>query len=222
MRRWIVVALVLSVVLNAVAAVAYLTRATRPSQRPDVYRMDRIDQFRQLPTTTQPELVMLGDSLTDRGEWHELLGSGVANRGIAGETLASVVQRLDTVIALKPKTVAIMLGVNDLLAGESVDVCIARYAEVVTALQRSAPRPRIIVQGVLPVGRDIRVSADAIRLFNTKLGALCAAHSCEVIDLYPAFVASDGFMKTELTTDGVHLTGRGYTLWASLLRPRLD
>jgi hexosaminidase len=219
LQRWIVAALGLSVVLNVAAAALYLTRP-RPAPKPDIYRMERIDMFRQLRTPS--DLVMLGDSLTDRGEWHELLGvRSVANRGIAGDTLAGAMSRLDTVTAVKPKTVAIMLGINDLLSGEPVDACITRYAALLDALGRIDPSPRIIAQTVLPVGRNEGTSNESIRTFNAKLAELCAAHRCEVLDLFPAFVAADGFIRPELTNDGVHLTGRGYTLWASLLRPLL-
>jgi lysophospholipase L1-like esterase len=217
LHRWLVAGLALSVAANVAVAVVYLMRPP-PAARPDVYRMDRIDQFRRL-TTTEPDLVMLGDSLTDRGEWHELLGARVvANRGIAGETLSGVMARLDTVVALKPKSVAIMLGINDLLAGEPVDTCLTRYTAIIDALQRLQPAPRIVVQSVLPVGRNVAASNEAIRLLNTQLSSLCIARNCEFLDLFPAFVAGDGFINSELTTDGVHLNGRGYVLWASRLK----
>jgi lysophospholipase L1-like esterase len=210
LRRWIAVALALSVTLNVVAAVLYLTRP-KPAPKPDIYRMDRIDLFRQV--TTKPELVMLGDSLTDRGEWHELLGPGVVNRGIAGDTLAGVMQRLDTVSTLEPKAVAIMIGINDLLAGMPVAQCAARYDQLIAALQRVAPR--VIVQTVLPVGRDVGVSNATIQQLNSELRRLCADKRCELLDLFPLFVAADGFLDGALTTDGVHINGRGYRRWAT-------
>ena len=48
---------------------------------------------------------------------------------------------------------------------------------------------------------------------------MCAAKGCEFLDLFPRFATDSGALKPDLTTDGVHLTGSGYKLWAELLRP---
>ncbi len=207
-----------SVLANVAGLVVYSTHTPPQRPGPDTYRMGRIDQFQQLDA--QADFVMLGDSLTDRGEWHELLGDGsVANRGIAGDTIAGASQRLDAVLAVKPKAVAIMLGINDLLGGASVATCAAQYETLVAALKRAEPAPRIIVQSVLPVAPDVSLSNATIEQLNAKLQAMCAAHGCEFLDLFAHFTAESGALKRELTNDGVHLSGRGYKLWAELLRP---
>jgi lysophospholipase L1-like esterase len=37
------------------------------------------------------------------------------------------------------------------------------------------------------------------------------------VDLQPAFADAEGQLKAELTTDGIHLDGAGYRLWATVL-----
>ena len=176
--------------------------------------------FEQL-ASTPADLLLLGDSLTDRGEWHELLGRPVANRGIAGDTIAGATARLAPIDAQHPKTIAIMLGINDLLSGRSATECAARYTQLLAAVKRFAPPPRIIVQSVLPVGHDVGLANDVIRQLNDQLRASCATHGCEYIDLVPAFAAPDGALQPALTSDGVHLTGAGYRRWAELLSATL-
>lgn len=216
LSRLLLAALALSVLANVAGLVVYSTR-TQP-HRPDWYRMGRIDLFQQLGS--QADFVMLGDSLTDHGEWDELLGDDrIANRGIAGDTIAGATHRIDSVLALKPTTIAVMLGINDLLGGVSVDTCAARYAALVDALKRAQPAPRIVVQSVLPIASDAGVSSKAIQELNAALRAMCAAKGCEFLDLFPRFATDGGALKPDLTTDGVHLTGSGYKLWTELLRP---
>jgi lysophospholipase L1-like esterase len=220
-KRWLLLALLVSLVLNATAGVLYLTRSRRPPPSADIYRAERVDLFARLVDHTHVDIVLLGDSLTDRGEWHELLGTGVGNRGISGDTIAGARARIASVIALKPKLVAIMIGINDLLGGASVEYCAARYAELLAALAPLQPTTQIIVQSVLPVGRDVGLSNDTIRQLNDRLRALCATSGCRFLDLVPAFATSDHALARELTTDGVHLNGHGYARWAEQLRPAL-
>src|SRR5829696_483482 len=78
----------------------------------------RISVYENTPGTA--EIVMLGDSLTDWGNWNELLpGLSLINRGIAGDTSAGVITRLGEIIQRKPNVVALMIGVNDILQGSA-------------------------------------------------------------------------------------------------------
>jgi lysophospholipase L1-like esterase len=215
------VTLAVSVALNIAGGLLYMMRAGDRAPRPDIYRRDRETMFEQLATTS-PELVMLGDSLTDRGEWHELLGrGGIANRGISGDTIAGATARLGPIKALRPKTIAIMLGINDLLAGRSVASCIAGYTKLLASLGQLEPQPRILVQTVLPVGDGVALSNDVVRELNTRLRALCAGQRCELLDVNGALAAPDGSLPVALTNDGVHLNGEGYRQWADVLSAAL-
>jgi lysophospholipase L1-like esterase len=64
---------------------------------------------------------MLGDSLTEWGNWHELVPEHrIINRGIAGDTSSGVLDRLQEVIERRPKVVFVMIGTND-IGLQSVD-----------------------------------------------------------------------------------------------------
>jgi hypothetical protein len=64
---------------------------------------------------------MLGDSITTLTDWKALLPSfDVANRGIPGDTTKGVLERIDNIISMSPKCVAVMLVVNDLIEGRDV------------------------------------------------------------------------------------------------------
>jgi len=199
--------------------VAYRLLRTPPSAGQlgeEVYRADRRLLFEEL-ARTRAQVVMLGDSLTDRGEWHELLGrADVANRGIAGETIRGATARLAAISSLDPQVIVVMLGTNDLLAGRSVAECGADHDALLDALREAMPRARILLQSVLPVrdrsGPD-GVEPEAIVSLNQRLNGACKAGRCTYVDVHAEVATSDGTLDPTLTTDGVHLNGKGYLRW---------
>lgn len=184
------------------------------------YRRERAEMLASLDTRA-PELVLLGDSLTDRGEWGELLGPGTVNRGIAGDRVRDAAGRVAEIGKRAPKRVAVMVGVNDLIAGATVEQVMTDYRELLAALAREAPQAKIFVESVLPV-RPIRdgrrVRPGAVRALNARLQALAAERGATFVDVAARFATPDGTLAPELTADGVHLAARGYQLWAETLR----
>src|SRR5690349_6733233 len=67
-------------------------------------------------------VALIGDSITHLGKW-DLLFPDVATRnlGIAGERSEHLLQRLDSLIAMKPEKVFVLIGTNDLHMGFGVD-----------------------------------------------------------------------------------------------------
>ena len=68
------------------------------------------------------QILMLGDSLVEWGDWETLLPEiKVLNRGRAGEFLAELSCRLDEELAASPGQDAILLqsGTNDMLSGDA-------------------------------------------------------------------------------------------------------
>src|SRR5207244_10058498 len=73
------------------------------------YYRSRLAFFRQI--VGDADVVMLGDSITEGMDWRELFPDvRILNRGIAGDTSAGVLNRLDEVIARHPKMVFLMIG----------------------------------------------------------------------------------------------------------------
>src|SRR6516165_6411728 len=65
-------------------------------------------------SSVRPEIIMLGDSLTEMGIWNELLeGLSVANRGISGDDSAGVLRRLPEVLGRHPRVICLEIGSND-------------------------------------------------------------------------------------------------------------
>ena len=51
----------------------------------------------------KPDVVMIGDSLTDGAEWREIFpDQKIVNRGIDSDTTDGVLARLDEIVSIKP------------------------------------------------------------------------------------------------------------------------
>jgi lysophospholipase L1-like esterase len=71
--------------------------------------------------TEKFDYIMLGDSITQEGNWNELLGGvKVINKGIGGDTSVGVLNRFDRSINESAHTVFVMIGINDLMLKRTV------------------------------------------------------------------------------------------------------
>jgi lysophospholipase L1-like esterase len=172
------------------------------------------------------DVVMLGDSLTDRGEWWELLDRPIANRGIAADTIADVRARLDDVVALAPRVMFVLIGVNDLLAGATPEAMAKDHAALLGELRRRLPGARIIVESLLPirdeiVARDEPLTTATVQKVNQLLARGAAAAGAEWVDVAKRLADASGALDSRYSSDGLHLSGAGYRVWADALRPYL-
>jgi lysophospholipase L1-like esterase len=182
----------------------------------DAYHRMRVELIRLCPPGAG-DLVMLGDSLTDNGPWHELLGTGaVRNQGIAGDTADGVLKRLDAVG--QPDTVAVLIGINDLNHGMAPVELLARQRQILTSLQAR----RVIVQSLLPIDHFVwgkRVQ-ESVAETNRGLQPLAAELGYEWLDLHALFL-KEGRLDPGCSHDGLHLNAAGYARWSAALKEKL-
>lgn len=226
MLRWIAG---LSLALNAAIAglwgVRHL-RHTRPA--PALRERARIDLFHALAAgpVTHRDVVVVGDSLTERGEWWELLDRPVANRGVAGDTVETVRARLDDIAALDPRVVFVLVGINDLLAGASPEALATHHAALIAELRERLPRARIVAESLLPirdelVARDAELTSATVRRASELCRRGAAAAGADWLDLHAWLADPAGELDPRYSSDGLHLSGAGYRAWAVALLPYL-
>ena len=150
-------------------------------------------------------VVMLGDSITELTDWNALLPLfDVANRGIPGDTTEGVLKRIDSIVAMDPRCVAIMLGVNDLSVKPSVQQLLQNYSAIVDRLSTSGST--VIVQSTL-VTSQASLNASIIDV-NRSLAEMCRQSGrCLYLDLNST-VASTGAIADSV--DGLHIGPNSY------------
>lgn len=167
---------------------------------------------------TNPEIIFLGDSLTDKGDW---VGLGL-NKGIGGDTTEKVLGRIYGITELIPSKVFIMVGVNDILNGREVSETAIIYKKIINTIKQQSPNTKIFIQSVLPVKGtlDDNVNKDIIKL-NIELRKIAKTYNAEYIDLHTSFL-QDEKLDPKYSLDGVHLNNEGYLLWKSQIRKYIN
>jgi len=171
--------------------------------------------------TGAAEVVMLGDSITHEGLWHEYFPeAGPVNRGIGGDTTHDILNRLPAVYALQPRKLFLLIGINDLNMGREPESTLADYSKILDELRRHLPSTTVYVQSVLPVSARWKLARNAdVLALNTQIQALARQRDLPFIDLHPQFCDGRGELRAELSNDGIHLGAKGYALWCEQLRP---
>jgi len=176
------------------------------------YWKDRISIFSSSQATAK--IIMIGDSITDHTEWHELFpGVSILNRGINGDTTLGVAHRLESIIATTPDTTFIMLGINDIAHNMPVEDILKNYIFIITELKAHNINP--IIQSTLYVSGKFENSQQLnpkVKQLNTLLKDYADKNGLIYIDLNE-LMSSNEALRDDLTNDGIHINGAGYQLW---------
>jgi len=158
-------------------------------------------------------IIMVGDSITATGKWKEYFPTeNIENFGIPGDDSYGVLNRLDVVIAKKPSKIFLLIGINDLNKSCSDGQVIDNYNLILWKLKQKLPHTEVYVQSVLPTNGKIRNNEDIKRL-NVEIKRITTLSKNTYMDMYAKFLGTDGNIKPEYVTDGLHLNEAGYIVW---------
>jgi lysophospholipase L1-like esterase len=182
----------------------------------------------------EPRVVFMGDSITDL--WDDpgyggfFTGKPYVNRGISGQTTPQMLIRFrPDVIALKPSVVVILAGTND-IAGNTGPTTLEAIQDNLASMTELARANgiRVVLASLLPVsdyernrqGQPIvqtsRRPPEQIRTLNEWMKKYAADKRHTYLDYYSAMVDEKGFLKDELSDDGLHANAKGYEVMGPL------
>lgn len=181
------------------------------------YYKHKKSQF-EILTKSNDSIVFLGDSITDEGEWVELLeNKHILNRGISGDTTRRILNRLDAIIQTKPKQIFLMVGINDFVnEKKSIEEVSSKYKIILEEFQNKIPQTQVFIQSVLPVNNNLTYFLEnnqKVIKFNFKLQELATEFNYQYIDVFSHLADSENQLDVQYTTDGVHLNGKAYVIW---------
>jgi lysophospholipase L1-like esterase len=184
------------------------------------------------PAKDEKRVVFMGDSITDGWKLASYFPSKpYINRGISGQTTPQMLVRFrPDVIALKPQVVVILAGTNDIAGNtgpmtlEAIEGNLASMFELARASDI-----RVVIASVLPVsdyaknteGKPInqttRRPPEKIIAINEWLKKQAAQNGLTYLDYFSAMVDEKGFLKEELSNDGLHPNDKGYVVMQPLV-----
>lgn len=182
---------------------------------------NRVSLFNSLPEKTG-SVMFLGNSITRRGPWEELLPIiRTTNRGVGGDVVKGIYNRLDDVIAAEPIAIFLMAGINDLTNPDSdVDKVWKDYEKVIKKIKDELPNTALFVQSTLPVtaerDRDNLINPKVVEL-NKYLEAAAQKYDYRYIDVAASLSDANGYLRADYSIDGLHLDADAYFAWSTVL-----
>ncbi|MCV3214080.1 SGNH/GDSL hydrolase family protein [Plectonema radiosum NIES-515] len=157
--------------------------------------------------------VLVGDSLSMWFPARKLpTGKLWLNQGISGDTSSGVLKRLSFFSKTRPDVIYVMAGINDLRNGVSDETILRNHRRIIRTLKQSHPESLIIIQSILPT-RQPKIPNTRIRHINEQLALIAKEQHVNYLNIHNWFTDSDGNLREDLTTDGLHLSTRGYDVW---------
>jgi lysophospholipase L1-like esterase len=174
--------------------------------------------------TRQADIVMFGNSLTHGAAWNELLGrSNAVERGIPSDVLYGYEARINSIYKLQPKIVFIMGGLNDIYNWTPVEDIFAVYVRIIKGLKSKKIIPVIqsTTYSTKTFGKDWGGTPESnygrnreVDKLNKLLSDYAKKNNIDYIDLISLISGKDGYLKPELTIDGIHFKAEAYKIWA--------
>lgn len=184
----------------------------------------RMEKFKK-EVTTPGKVVFLGNSITEGGNWKKLLkDSSIINRGISGDNTFGVLARMDEIIKLKPASLFILIGTNDLSKKIPDEIVIENIFAIVSRVKTGSPKTKIYVQSILPINNTVEKflqqfnNENHILTINDQLSRYAERLRYTYVDLYDKFLDDQGKLKLSYTFDGLHLNASGYQQWIEILK----
>ncbi len=175
---------------------------------------------------TEKDIIWIGDSMIELGRWSEWFGDlRHKNRGISGDYVAGVTDRLSPLLKSRPGAIFLMVGINDLMMGRSPEDVLDDYRRLVQVVRTQSPHTRLFVQSLLPVNSEQWTWPDRqaeIRAVNRGLRQLANKHGAIFVDLYGLFVDDAGQLDARYTFDGIHLNGAAYVIWKNAVKAEVE
>ena len=169
---------------------------------------------------TEPiDIVFLGDSLTDGYDVSRFYPEyTVLNRGIAGDTTVGLEERLDvSLYAVQPKVAIMLIGANNM------DTMLENYEDILIGFKENVPSTKIILLSLTSMSGEWGRKNQLAAYNNVQIKMLASKYGYEYVDLYSALLNLEtGEIYDEYTTDGGHLTEKGYEVLTREITPVVD
>ena len=174
------------------------------------------------------DLLFLGDSITQgwggaKKTWDRFYGPRkAANFGIGGDRTEHVLWRIKNgeLQGIEPKVIVLMIGTNN-AGGSTPDEIAQGITAIVHELRDRLPKSKILLLGVFPRSQKPSAIRERLKSVNQQIAKLDDGSNVRYLDIGKAFLNEDGTIPKEIMPDYLHLSQKGYRLWAEAMEPTL-
>jgi len=215
-------------VLVCCAAVA-AEPADQPASRNDKDWQNRHASFNQRVKQGHADIIFIGDSITQGWEgagkatWDTFYGKrNAVNLGISGDRTQHVLWRLDNgnIDGISPKLAVMMIGTNN--ASEyTPDEIAGGIKTIVQKLRTKLPDMKILLLAVFPREEKPGELRAKLTEVNKEIAKLDDGQKVFFLDVGDKFTQPDGAISTDIMPDFLHLSEKGYEIWANSIEPKV-
>jgi lysophospholipase L1-like esterase len=183
------------------------------------------------PAADENRVVFMGNSITDgwiRFSPEFFSANNYVDRGISGQTTPQMLVRFRAdVVALKPKVVVMLCGINDIAGNtgpstlEMIEDNIASMTEIA-----KANNIKVILCSTLPAfdfpWRPGLQPAGKVIALNTWIKTYASKAKVHYLDYFSSLVDERNGMQSKFSEDGVHPNKLGYSVMEPLAKKAID
>jgi lysophospholipase L1-like esterase len=177
------------------------------------------------------DVLFIGDSIT---EFWENSGAKVwqryyekrkcLNLGVSGDRTQCVLWRFEhgQLANLKANLVVLMIGTNNSSNDDNTEAeIVAGVQAVVAELRKRLPQSQILLLGIFPRGETFSLQRGKIVQVNQALARLAGANNVHYLEIGSQLIEPDGSISRGIMPDYLHLSERGYEVWAAAMEPKI-
>ena len=177
----------------------------------------------------EPDIIFIGDSIIEYYPLQELLGTSktIVNRGIRGYQTGLLRENLDVhLYGDAVDQIVLLIGANDIGKDVPMNEALNNLESVIQTISRDYPLSQIKLVSILPVhqGEEYKQTVyirtnEKINAWNQAYQDLASAYmQVEFVPVCENLLDQKGQLKSEFTTDGLHLSVSGYQALSSTLK----
>jgi lysophospholipase L1-like esterase len=177
------------------------------------------------------DLIFIGDSITHGWEgagkevWGKYYGKrNAVNMGFGGDRTQHVLWRLDNgnIEGISPKAAVIMIGTNNSNGNDNSPEEIADgMIAICKKLRERLPKTKILLLAVFPRGEKPNPQREKIAKANDIVSKFADGKMIHYLDIGEKFLEADKSLSKEIMPDFLHLTPKGYQIWAEAIEAKL-
>ena len=188
-------------------------------------------KYRQLNqiSVIEPDIIFIGDSIVEYYPLQELLGTAktIVNRGIRGYQTGLLLDNLDAhLYGDAVDQIVLLIGTNDIGKEVPMSRALTNLESVIQTISRDYPLSQIKLVSILPVhqGEEYKQTVyirtnEKIKEWNQAYQELASAYmQVEYVSVFENLLDQEGQLKSDYTTDGLHLSVAGYQALSEALK----
>jgi lysophospholipase L1-like esterase len=213
---------------------------TVPVARTDLNSRTAHEQLLEKARKGRIDVYFVGDSITRRwgatdypdflANWKKNFhGWNAANFGWGGDTIQNILWRLHNgeLDKVSPKIIVVLAGTNNIgstrPAGDE-ETKIAQIANglkaVIDVCREKAPDTVIILMGITPRNESLAAMTN-INKVNERIAFFADDKKVRYLNINDRLANKEGKFLEGMSPDGLHMSAKGYQVWADALRPLL-